>query len=66
MRPMLNNALFLSNAASVDSNQLPISTCWSLKVKDIALDVIGRRLVQVFHNTNTGGFLMMSLVKCDT
>jgi hypothetical protein len=47
---------------------LQISTCQSPKEAGVALDVIGRRLVRLFHPTNTGGFLLQHLEsgKCNT
>jgi hypothetical protein len=47
---------------------LQISTSQSPKVADVALDVIGRWLVVLFHPNNTGGFLLQHLEssKCNT
>jgi hypothetical protein len=35
---------------------------------EVALDVIGRQLLQLLHHTNTGGFLLLLLEsgKCNT
>jgi hypothetical protein len=63
----VTNPFLLIKVAGVDFSQLLISTCWSLKVADVAQDVIRRRLVQLFHITNTGRFLQLPLEsrKCD-
>ncbi len=44
--------------ARVDTSRLKISTSQSPGVVGIALDVVGKQLVQQFHNVNIGGFLL--------
>jgi hypothetical protein len=41
--------------ASVDTSWLIISTCQSTIVADVALDVIGNRVAELFSQTNTSG-----------
>ncbi len=51
--------------ASVDTSQLLISTCQSLKVADVALDV--RRQVQLFQHASLAYFCIYRWqVECDT
>jgi hypothetical protein len=50
------SSLFLCKKAYVDAKRLLISIHQSPKVTEITLDVVGRRLVQVFHHINTGRF----------
>ncbi len=42
--------------ASVDTSQLLIFTCLSLKVTGTVLDLLGYWVVQLFHHTYTGRF----------
>ncbi len=55
-------------AANVDDSRLLFRTCRSSTVAGVALDVVVSCLVQVFQQTNTGGFLLWALEsdKCDS
>jgi hypothetical protein len=57
---MITDPLSLWKAVSVDSCRLPISTFQS-PMAAVALDVMGRGLVQQFDHDNTGGFLPLPL-----
>jgi hypothetical protein len=46
---------------SVKTSCLLISTCQSPMAAGLALDEIGRQVVQLFHNTNIGGFFFSCL-----
>jgi hypothetical protein len=48
-------------AASVDTSCIPTHTYQSPTVTGVALDVIGRCLVQLFHQTKIGRFLLSTL-----
>jgi hypothetical protein len=56
---MLTNYLFSLEMACDDFSMLLISTGWSPEVAEVAPDVIGRRLVQLFHYTETGSFFLL-------
>ncbi len=60
MRPTQNNTnlLFLRMSASVATSRLRIFTLLLPIVAGVALDVLVNRKVQLFHHTNTGGFLL--------
>ncbi len=55
---MLTYSPFLRNTDSVDTSRLIISTCHFPTAARVALDIIGRRLLQLFHHTNTSGFIL--------
>jgi hypothetical protein len=53
--------LYADQAASIDASQLLISSCWSPIVAGVALDLLGRRVVQLFHPAKAGGFIHLPL-----
>jgi hypothetical protein len=50
--------LILWKTASVDRSHLLISNCRFTTVEEMATDVIGRLVVQLFHHINTGRSLL--------
>jgi hypothetical protein len=48
-------------SVDIDTSWLIISTCHFPMAAIVAINVIGRQLVQLFHHTKTGGFLVLAL-----
>jgi hypothetical protein len=63
---MLINPLFLRKTDSVNISWLIFPNLLLSKVVGVALDVLGRQLVQLFHliYINLGGFLLSPLERC--
>jgi hypothetical protein len=60
--------LFFKTGICVDTSQLLISTCQSLKLAGVAIDAIEKQLVHLFYHSNASGFLLNPLEnrKCNT